>query len=213
MKIIKIESSSFNQSQVREIKKIIKNTVLKKNCQILDRIHLFKSFDFPEFKDNKNYFLDIVTEIVERTYVEYFEFEVKYEEDGRLKQQIILFEENKLFLADGLYDYGFFCPTCFEPARVLDILGDYKCPYCNDDISKCFFMDDFTNDNDGIRRITYFCFNRGSSYPNFHELICSKIKEDPEKTIICPECGQEYKLKDIESSVFFSEKLIKDYNN
>jgi hypothetical protein len=74
-------------------------------------------------------------------------------------------------------------------------------------------MDDFTNDNDGIRRITYFCFNRGSSYPNFHELICSKIKEDPEKTIICPECGQEYKLKDIESSVFFSEKLIKDYNN
>ena len=213
MRIIKIESSSFNQSQVREIKKIIKNTVLKKNCQILDRIHLFKSFDFPEFKDNKNYFLDIVTEIVERTYVEYFEFEVKYEEDGRLKQQIILFEENQLFLADGLYDYGFFCPTGFEPTRVLDILGDYKCPYCNDEISKCFFMDDFTNDNDGIRRITYFCFNRGSSYPNFHELICSKIKEDPEKTIICPECGQEYKLKDIESSVFFSEKLIKDYNN
>ena len=42
--------------------------------------------------------------------------------------------------------------------------------------------------------------------------IHESINNNPEKTIICPDCGKEYKLKDIHNSILMSPQIIEKYN-
>ena len=185
------------------LKPILEKTILK------DKYNTFLAYEgciqlITEesiYVDNfdKNYFLELIKNIIKETNLTKIEAEISYSENNINKKQLILYYNNKLFFGDGLYSYGHFCPHCLQDADLEQILNEYDCPYCRDKITKCIQI--FHKSN------IYIC-DAYHELLDVDELIDEEIRYNPDKIITCPECGANYKLKNIQKGAKNSLKQI-----
>ena len=229
MLITKISSSGITEGyHLDKLKEILDNTILKENyflsrkpSGIRDHIppkHFEnrKPFEFPDFQNNKYYFSDLAQVLIETFGLTFLHIEIFFEENDIKWKQEIEFLDYCLELKHGLLLYeGYFCPHCLIDVDLKQILDESICPICNNKASECNVSEycTFPGYLYGPEvEVFYRCKNNTRSYSSYTEhLIYDVMTKNPEKTIKCPVCEQEYKAKNILFGVKDSSEIIKEY--
>ena len=211
MKIIKVKGYYINENQYDDIKTILNNSVLKNNYSLSEAFITKRYFEFHDFKNQKDYFLKLAKEIIKTLNLDKFIMTVEYEENDIIFKQIIDHNTNNLSFYERRTDKGLFCPHCFSEVDYKEMLKDYDCPFCDKKVSECLEVShtDTYLDNYSYGIVSFTCHDE-FKFPILtwiHELIY----KNSEKTMICPDCGKEYKLKEIHNSIFLIPKIIEEY--
>jgi len=216
------------------IKRMLDDTILKDNYFVHTRFKKLcnrKPFEFPEFENEKHYFADFAVKILdvfEAFIWEYtlFEIEITYKEKGFVREQKIYLENNKIYLDDYLRDEGYFCPHCTMDVDMEQIVKGYECPVCKNEASECIETEIMIFDKtlpSERTKVWYRCKNaeRKAIRPmdgvvaleRIESLIWKVIEENPDKVIHCPICGKDYRIRDMEGTIYRNEySLIKEYS-
>ena len=212
MKILKVKGYYINKNQYDDIKTILNNSVLKNNYSLSEAFITKRYFEFHNFKNQKDYFLKLAKEIIKTLNLEKFILTVEYEENDIIFKQIIDHNTNNLSFYERRADKGLFCPYCFSEVDYKEMLKDYDCPFCDKKVSECL---EVSHSDTYLENYSYgvvsFTGHNEFKFPILR-WIHESINNNPEKTIICPDCGKEYKLKDIHNSILMSPQIIEKYN-
>ena len=229
MLITKISSSGITEGyHLDKLKEILDNTILKENYFLSRkpsgiRNHIppkhfenRKPFEFPDFQNNKYYFSDLAQVLIETFDLTFLHIEIFFEENDIKWKQEIEFLDYCLELKHGLLLYeGYFCPHCLIDVDLKQLLDESICPVCNNKASECNISKYYTFPGylyGPEVEVFYRCKNNTRSYSSYTEhLIYDVMTKNPEKTIKCPVCEQEYKAKNILFGIKNSSEIIKEY--
>lgn len=229
MLITKISSSGITEGyHLDKLKEILDSTILKDNYFLSRkpsgiRNHIppkhfenRKPFEFPDFQNNKYYFSDLAQVLIETFDLTFLHIEIFFEENNIKWKQEIEFLNYCLELKHGLLLYeGYFCPHCLIDVDLEQLLDESICPACNSKASECNISKYYTFPGylyEPEIKVFYECKNSPHNYfYRTEHLIYDVMTKNPEKTIKCPVCEQEYKAKDIIYGVENSGETIKKY--
>ena len=229
MLITKIFSSGITEGyHLDKLKEILDNTILKDNYFLSrESFRLYgyipkkhfenrKAFEFPDFQNNKYYFSDLAQVLIEAFDLTFLHMEIFFEENDIKWKQEIEFFDYRLRLKHGLLLHeGYFCPHCLIDVDLEQLLDESICPVCNSKASECN-ISEYCSFRGYLYepeiKVFYKCKNSPHNYfYRTEHLIYDVMTKNPEKTIKCPVCEQEYKAKDIIYGVEDSGETIRKY--